>query len=201
MAKPLMFNKICWLDTETTGLSPWKHDIIQIAMIIDIDGEEVARRSWKVRPHKGKVISPNAVKTHGISIDELRSFPSHKIVYNEVMDFLDAYRDQGRFIIGGYNVKFDWDFMKQWVFSEIGNDKHFWFRFYGHVIDVRQTACEAGIGGMFGDKIENLKLESVYSMMKDQLPVKLNAHEASSDIEVTRALYRLFKAYETGEVK
>ena len=42
--------KICWIDTETTGLDPRKHDVIQLAALVEIDGKIEAQKVWKCKP-------------------------------------------------------------------------------------------------------------------------------------------------------
>lgn len=42
--------KILWIDTETTGLDPDKHGIIQLAMIVDIDGQIKGKEIFTMCP-------------------------------------------------------------------------------------------------------------------------------------------------------
>ena len=41
---------VCWVDVETTGLDPWRHDPTQLSYIIETEGEERVKRNLFMRP-------------------------------------------------------------------------------------------------------------------------------------------------------
>ena len=55
--------KLLWLDVETTGLNKEKCDIIQIAGIVVIDGEEKERFNFKCQPINWENIEPTSITT------------------------------------------------------------------------------------------------------------------------------------------
>lgn len=186
---PLNFNQICWLDLETTGLEPGQHDITQIALILDIDGHKVAEHNWTVQPHRGRMVSPGALKIQGRTMDQIRGFRPPADIYPEVIRALDAHATpgEGRWIIAGYNVRFDWEFLKSWITLETGDDYAFWRRFYGHVICCRQTVVEAGVSGVL-PRVINLKLATVAAALEFHEHAE-GAHDALADIRATREIY------------
>ena len=68
--------KLIFIDTETTGLNPEKHSIVQCAGIIVIDGEEKFRFNLPICPRQGTRADPEALKIIGKTPDELRAYPS-----------------------------------------------------------------------------------------------------------------------------
>jgi len=191
----LKFNRVCWLDLETTGTDPNKHDIIEIAMILEKDGVEVARGEWKCKPHPGTFLSQSAAQTTGLTREIIETYPDPQRVCSEVLGFLDKhlvnYEKGCRYILAGYCISFDWEFLRTWISREFDNDdRQFWYRFYAHTICVRQTACEAGVAGNLSNNLDNLKLTTLTAA----LGIKHDAaHSAMSDIVATRELYRKFK--------
>ena len=48
--------KILWVDTETTGTDPGKNGIIQLAGVLEINGQEISSFDYKIRPFAEDVI-------------------------------------------------------------------------------------------------------------------------------------------------
>jgi len=69
-----MKTKILWLDTETTGIDPSLHSIIEIAGIIDIDGVPEKEFSYKVQPHKDFEIDEEALNISKTKKSELKNY-------------------------------------------------------------------------------------------------------------------------------
>ena len=63
----LNMNKIFYFDTETTGLDPKRHDIIQLAYIVEINGEVKEEGEFKLQPivHWVVIITANRVSMSG----------------------------------------------------------------------------------------------------------------------------------------
>jgi len=61
--------KICYIDTETTGLDAKACGIIQLAAIMEIDGEIVSEFETKIRPFDGCSISPEALAVSGTKME------------------------------------------------------------------------------------------------------------------------------------
>ena len=64
-------SKILWFDVETTGLSAYKNDIIQLAVIITVDGKVVETHDLRCQPFDKMAIDSRAMKIHGITEKEI----------------------------------------------------------------------------------------------------------------------------------
>ena len=42
--------KVCWIDTETTGLDPEENGLLQVAYIIEENGHIIAEDNLKIKP-------------------------------------------------------------------------------------------------------------------------------------------------------
>lgn len=176
-------SKICWMDVETTGLDAVKQDIIQLAMIIEIDGEERERKQFTMQPFSYNNIQEQALRIHGIGVDTLRTFKKPTDVFTEIEEFLNAFINKydaaDKFIPAGYNVKFDMDFMKQfWIKS---GSPFFGSYFHYNTIDPLNTLRSFV-------KHTSYKLVDMckyYNIPHD------NAHDAMSDISATKMLHEL----------
>ena len=180
-----MKKKILWFDTETTGTNPEKHDIIQIAMIIEIGDEIVDQQKYSVQPFNWDTIQPDALKVSGHTIDDLKGFMKpmelYPIIQKLLCKYVNKFDKQDKFYPAGYRVDFDLNFLNQF-FIKCG-DKYFgsfvnWKRLdplpMMHLLD-------------FCDEISlpNYKLETVCTHFN----IPIQAHDALSDILATRELF------------
>ena len=183
--------KICYVDTETTGTDPDKHGIIQIAMIIEIDGTVVVDREWLVRPHPEVKADLEALAINGRTIAEIKSFPDANQVFGDIQKFLGGFVDQfdrtDKLTPAGYNVKFDLDFLQSF-WARCGDDKYFGSWFNWDAVDPLPLLRYLKFAGLL-PPLQNLKLATVC----DHFGVKLgeDAHDALADIKATRELVHL----------
>ena len=103
--------KLFFVDLETTGVDAEKNGITQIAAQIIVDGIEVQKLDYKVRPFKGQIISPEALEVTNTTIEELRSFPAPETVYATLSEVLGKYVKKfdktDKFMFIAYNSMFD----------------------------------------------------------------------------------------------
>jgi len=93
------------VDVETSGLSPRRHRILQVAVVsVDIDGEIVDRWSSYVRP-RWRRVGPRHI--HGLTATALRSSPRFRVVAPELARRLDGV------ILVAHNESFDWAFIRR----------------------------------------------------------------------------------------
>jgi len=182
--------KIFWMDTETTGLNAVKNDIIQLAYIIDIDGEIKLEKSIKFQPFNYATIETSALDVNHTTIEDLKSYQFPKqafnILLNDLSKFINKFDKKDKFIIGGYNVNFDMNFLQNYF--KKNNDKWFgcWFNYYK--IDPLQLLYILDYKDII--KLPNYKLTSI----AEYLNIELDAHDALNDIRVTREVfYKLIK--------
>ena len=109
--------KVFYVDVETTGLEPKINDIIQLALIIEIDGKVVRKEKFEMQPFNYDNISPEALEVNGLSIEQIKGFDTPQIAYRKIVNILDKYifkyDKKDKFIPAGYNVKFDVDFLTE----------------------------------------------------------------------------------------
>lgn len=180
-------SKIFWLDTETTGLDPVKHDIIQLAGIVEIDGEVKEEFEMFMQPQPDAPVSKEALEINGWTVEQLREFPlpkdQHTYLNLILAKYCDRYDKQDKFLIGGQNPKFDIDFLREFYLKN--NDKFFgsWFNY--HHID---TTTIGALAEYKGAQLPNFKLETLCKYFK----IELQAHDALQDIRATREIFYKF---------
>jgi DNA polymerase III subunit epsilon len=179
-----MNNKICWIDVETTGLDARKQDVIQIAGIIDINGQVKERFMFLCQPHSWEDIQQKALDVHGYSIPDLQGFESPYVIKQKVEAILAKYINKfdkaDKFVFAGYNTPFDYGFVREW-FKKCG-DKYFGSYFEYKQYDVYPLfQCYCNIAGL---SLPNQKLITAAG----HFGVHIDAHDALSDIEATRAV-------------
>lgn len=93
------------IDVETSGLSPRRDRILQIAAVeVDHSGTIVSEWSTYVRPRFGRV---GPTRVHGLTAASLRSAPLFRFVADDL-----AARLEGAVVVG-HNVDFDWSFVRR----------------------------------------------------------------------------------------
>ena len=182
--------KALYFDTETTGLNPWKNDIIQIACIVEIDGEVKGEFESKVQPVNWEHLDPKALEVHGYDERTLRTFPETKRVFTQLTDFMSRFVnkfDKGdKFTPAGYNVRFDMEFLQN--FFKKQGDQYFGSWVNWKLVDPMYKLYEMDYMGKIN--LPNYKLATVCQ----HLGIELKAHDALGDIKATRELLRVLQA-------
>lgn len=179
--------KLLFLDVETTGLDPKKNGLIQIAGIVEIDGQEIEKFNYKLKPFPGDLCNAEALKVNGTTIETIKTFEDPISVHKQFTDLLcrhvDTYDKADKFHMVGYNVKFDDQFLREW-FTKCAN-KYYGSFFFWPGIDVSVLAAMKVLNrrGTFG----NFKLMTVAKALG--VNTEGPAHDALFDVEVTRDLF------------
>lgn len=177
--------KLLWFDVETTGLSPAKHDIIQIAGIVEVNGRVQEEFNYTCRPCEPANIDESVLAVHGRTKEEIMSYPSPVEVKAKLiflfMHFIDKFNKRDKFIPAGYNTKFDIDFLSNF-FKKCG-DNYFGSWMQWQPLCVMHLAVAAFVAGKM-DRPINFKLETLCQMFG----IGIDAHDALSDIRATREL-------------
>lgn len=197
-----MNKKTIFCDVETTGRSYKEHDIIQICMIIDIDGEIKETMSFNVRPFKN-VFEEEALKVNGLKWQDVLNFEDPKEVYKKIVKVIEKYMpyeergfydDRDKFTLCAYNgKKFDFLFIKAWF---VKNGDARMNRFFSDFLDpydflYQQKMLAKKCGYTF--PIKSLKLTSLCERF--DIPIE-NAHDATADtIGLRNLTYKLGELY------
>lgn len=107
------------LDTETSGLSPEKNEIIQLAAVaIDPRSLEIQKdKAFKtyIKPLKPEHWSDKAESVHGISLESLKDAIHPKVAWKDFCSFVNKYNPKGTTWTApmpvGQNTQFDLNFI------------------------------------------------------------------------------------------
>lgn len=174
-------NKKIYLDTETTGLSNTRHQILTLALILEEQNHTAHKETIRIKTQNHKEINPEALKVNKIDIDEhnKKSISAskackkiNKIIRNK--DFEDA-------VIIGHNVSFDIRFIKS-LFQEQNISPLMNFENIQDTLilskQVKETPTDFYNRGY--------DLES----LSEHYGFTTEFHDAMNDTEATRHLYR-----------
>jgi DNA polymerase III epsilon subunit-like protein len=166
---------ILWLDSESTGVDCKRNAIIQIAAI-DPEGNTFCRN---LRPHKGAIISPEALRVNGKTVEEISKYDEPGDVIREFVRWLGG----KKYVLAGYNVGFDKDFLFE-LFKMNGLFFGNYFSYY--VIDAYYFAQAAHGLGKLKTTTGKLKLLDVYEAI---FCTQFKAHDALDDIRATMKIF------------
>lgn len=176
--------KALYFDVETTGLNPWRNDIIQLACLVEINGEIKEEFETKIRPFDFDNIDQKALDIHGYKVEQLREFPHPMEVHKKLTDLLGKYVNKfdksDKFAPAGYNVRFDADFLQN--FFKKNDDKYYGSWFNWRYIDPMYTLYMMDYERRLA--LPDYKLQTVCT----HLGIGIDAHDALSDIRATRQL-------------
>lgn len=183
-----MDNKILWIDLETGGLNAKESSITQISGLVSINGKVVEQFNIMVRPNPTLETSMEALKVQGKTFEDFKKseYVDENVAYSKLIKVLDKYVNKydknDKYILGGYNVKFDIDFINE-LFKRYNN--HYLFSYIKsgyldpmYLITTLQLIKKLPI-------LQNNKLETWAKYFN----VPLQAHDSMSDIIATRYVW------------
>ena len=180
-------NKIIFIDTETGGVNPEKAALIQLSGIIRIDKKDVEKFNFYIKPFENSEVTEKALKVQGRTLEELKTekYIEEKEVYKQFIKLLDKYVDKydrtDKFVVAGYNVRFDVDILKAF-FQRHGNN--FLFSYLdSSMLDPLYSIRLLQIAEVL-PVLENNKLETWCKYFG----IELKAHDSLEDIEATKKL-------------
>nr|DAS49962.1 MAG TPA: DNA polymerase III subunit alpha [Caudoviricetes sp.] len=180
-------NKIIFIDTETGGVNPEKAALIQLSGIIRIDKKDVEKFNFYIKPFENSEVTEKALEIQGRTLEELKTdkYVEEKEVYKQFINLLDKYIDKydrtDKFIVAGYNVRFDVDILKAF-FQRHGNN--FLFSYLdSSMLDPLYSIRLLQIAEVL-PVLENNKLETWCK----HFGIELKAHDSLEDIVATKKL-------------
>jgi len=182
-------NKICWIDVETTGLDPKTCCIVQLAALMEVNGEIKDECILLMKPDDSDYVSSTALRVHGLTMEKLATFQPQREGYRDLICMLESYVNKynrnDKLIFAAYNAHFDDQFLRQFFLRNANS--YYGSYFFWPKIDVQTfVAMEIAYNEL---KLENYKLETVCK----HYGIELEAHDALSDIKATRDLYKLIR--------
>lgn len=185
--------KEIWIDCETTGVDVGRNGLIQVAGDIIIN--DVIKETFNIRMNAGnKVLDQESLDVIKKTPQEIAAYQSPVDAYREfkriLSRFVNPYDKKDKFEWFGYNPNFDIDFMRQWFIEN--HDKYFGSWFWMPAYDIWQLAVHKMRAHR--QEFENTKLWTMakwYGVDVD----KFTAHDAASDISVSRELYYKILSY------
>ena len=180
--------KLLYLDTETTGLTD-NSAIVQIAGAIEVDNEVVEWFNIRCKPHEGADISEDALRTIGLTLDDLNKEQEPKEALKELESifakYIDRYDKNDKLIMICHNYPFDFRMLYNF-YNRLGN------KYMGSFIDFKLNVCTLNLVKALQVMqilpiLENNKLETWCKYFNVSLE---NAHDALEDIKATREVYK-----------
>lgn len=180
--------KIFWCDLETTGVKPEENGIIQIAGQIEIDGKVEEDFNFDVCPFKGQIVTADALKVTGKTLEQIREYQSPQSVYRDLMilitSYVDKFNRQDKFFFAAYNANFDMSFLR--AFWENNNDNYFGSLFFYPYLDVMALAAFELLEHR--PFMPNFKLATVAKHYGIEVDDEAT-HDGQYDIELTKKIY------------
>lgn len=177
--------KIIFIDTETTGLSSHKNDIIQIAGLVTEDRKILDEFNFKCQPVNWKTISKQALQVNNTTVEQLKTYELPQATFIHFLKVLEKHFDGEKFIIAGQNVKaFDWRFIVTfWENHKRYADPDFQYYFDNRLsLDLMDLSRPLKNHGFLD--VPNVKLGTIV----EALDVKVDGslHDALADIKATQ---------------
>jgi len=180
-----MGDKILYFDCETTGFDPRRNDIVQLAFIIEINGEVAEEHSFHIQPFNYSTIKASALECNNLTVEQIRTFEEPRTVYEKVKNIWEKYVTRisvdDKFYPAGYGIDFDIRFINHWF--KKNNDHGIGSFLSEKKIDplpiMRMLSRRGGI------RVKNHQLATICNHYK--IPLE-KEHDALSDIRATRQL-------------
>lgn len=203
--------KTLWLYLETTGFDAKRHGIIQIAMLMEIDGKIEGELAIDVQPFKEDkfaMFENNGLGDYFFDSVEFDYYVENDVVcipsgiafkdikekhidpkeaHAKISAFLDSHISKfdktGKAYLGGYNINFDRGFISQF-FKKCG-DNYLGSYLNWRCLDPLYVLWQMDFDGDIS--LENYKLETACK----HFGIEISAHNALSDIKGTYELHKI----------
>lgn len=178
--------KIVYVDTETTGLDYEKCSIIELAAIIEIDGEIKNVFNFKMKPFNNAMICLESLKINKYSLSEIETFGDQQIAieaFNSVLKLYMADNDD-KFVFAAYNANFDFNFVRS-AFNRY--NLHISNVFFTPYVDIMQVAMLKLMGER--NKVGKFNLSSVAKYLGIEFDSQ-QLHSATEDAKIARKIFK-----------
>lgn len=182
--------KVCYFDVETTGIYAGKHDIVEIACIVEVDHVVVNEFAFECQPFDYDAIDASALEACDTTVEDLKKRALPHIMYPKLLKefgrHIDKYKKSDKMYPAGFNVRFDVDFLND--FFKKNNDVYYGSWFNWKSIDALPILNWLDLTGKV--HLEKRTLTDACKYFGIDLG---QAHVALNDIRATRELILLLK--------
>ena len=135
-------SKICWIDTETTGLDPKTCTIIELAVLYENDKDKSVFHVYILpasRPDDFNTIEElTGITWEYLEQNGITEAEAYKEFIEWISQYIDKYDKSDKAIFAVYNARFDNDFIRE-LFKR-NHDNYFGSWFYSASLDIMGTA-------------------------------------------------------------
>lgn len=165
---------LAFVDVETTGLDPFIHEIVEVAVLLEVEGEIVERYTSLVRPLRLDLVDPLAFKCNGFSTDPWTWIDA--LLLEDVVPELERLLDSA--ILVGHSVHFDRGFLQE-AFRKVGSQR----RLSHRGVDTTTLAWEhlVPLG------LQSLSMDAIRAFLGFE---KVQPHRAMRDAEDCRRVLK-----------
>ena len=187
------------IDTETTGLHPAQHGLIEIAAAA-LDGQLILLDTFQadVCPPEGVEFDSEALQINGFTIERIRAGISYRMACEQFLNFLNKHFSAEPIVIGQF-YPFDYAFLEQ-MFSTCGYGDGLAAAIKGNdLIDTKALANSINVRALLKGKPAPFPVTSLSKPggLKELFGITAyQAHSALGDVLATReVLLKLLEMY------
>jgi DNA polymerase-3 subunit epsilon len=173
--------ELLFLDTETGGVDPFRHSLLQIGMVAYVNGEIKDSMSFYIKDETYK-IEPEAMKINGLDLETINKIgkPKGLLTAMEVANFLKL-NFKSKPTLVGHNITFDKYFVREFFLSvNLDMDDFISYR----LLDTASLARGLKIAKkLHVDKVSLKELSSYFGIENEK------EHDALSDCVATVKVY------------
>lgn len=182
-------SKLLFLDTETTGVDERYNALIQIAGIIEINGEVKETFTVTAKPYDSDKISEESLKVTGLTVETISGYNKPEDTYKYIITlfskYIDKYNRNDKFQMIGWNSTFDDRFLR--AFFRKNSDKYYGSFISWPALDLSTLAV------FFLLHKRHELLDFKQATVARYLGIEVDTtktHDALYDIELARKIYQ-----------
>lgn len=181
---------LLFLDLETTGLDPEKHEVIELAGMLVVNNIVKEEFSLFFKPTNFDIIEQDALRTTGYTVEKLMALNDNPVVSLMGIDaLLKKYGGNEIWTLAGQKTTFDRSFFnKFWARYQPANVRLFRNVFSFMNVDLINIATTFHLSGVY--TFENFKLDTILKTLGMEFDG--NHHSAIDDVKNTYKAYAFF---------
>jgi DNA polymerase-3 subunit epsilon len=180
-----------WFDLETTGLDPTRHAVIDVALLLEVDGSVVASFRAPMAPFAGAEVDPEALSVTGAGLEEIWDRETPLCAWGRLVKWIGSQTEERRierFQWAGHNIAaFDLPFVR----AALARHGYAIVHASHRVIDTCVLA--AGLDGLDGLGVVNLPKSLGLRSLADHFGVEYEPHDPEEDAEAARVVYHAIR--------